>query len=72
MAISKVASRRLLCCILALYVYMPRCCFLNVNDNHEIHIFDRLYVIEFLKLLNLQNASLSFFHKFSILHYIEC
>jgi len=35
MAISKVASHRLLCCVPTLYVYMSKCYFINVNSKHE-------------------------------------
>jgi len=52
MAISKVASRRLLCCVPTLYVYMSKCCFINVKSKHEERlIFDRLFVRVFLYVL---------------------
>jgi len=35
MAISKVASHRLLCCVPTLYVYMSKCYFINVKRKHE-------------------------------------
>jgi len=49
MAISKVASHRLLCCVPTLYVHIPESCFSNVKCNHtERLIFVRLLV----RLLN--------------------
>ena len=45
MAISKVASHRLLSCVptlYLLYVYMSKCCFINVKSKHEEKlIFDQ-------------------------------
>jgi len=35
MAISKVASHRIPCCIPTLYVYMSMCCFINLKSKHE-------------------------------------
>ena len=56
MAISKVASHCLLCCVPTLYVHMSKCCFINVTSKHEERlIFDRLSVRVFLRLLNPDN-----------------
>jgi len=53
MAILKVESHRLLCCVPTLYVYMSKCYFINVKRKHEErHLFERLFVRVFLRLLN--------------------
>ena len=41
MAILKVVSHRLLCCVPTLYVYMSKCYFINIKSKHkERLIFD--------------------------------